>query len=301
MELQEINELLKGRKIWRCATSGGWDVLYKSNMLSFNYLKTVKNYKIINIEDEGPGYTNIENWVNKLRINDIIFIMEKKSFYGIAIAKTLYNPNVNSIVLNGVERPAIEVEYINKLETPIEHSNIILKPQPATFEPMNEEIVKKTIQLLFDKSKDSFHKLYKYLKASENDFNNELLDTKNKKYTGPLNQILYGPPGTGKTYNTINKAIEIVNQNYIFGDGIEGRKKTKEEFDRLVKGGQIVFTTFHQSMSYEDFVEGIKPQEPKKDGDQISYMVEDGIFKQICINAGKKTKLIQKVDEEEQD
>jgi hypothetical protein len=42
------------------------------------------------------------------------------------------------------------------------------------------------------------------------------------------------------------------------------------------------FTTFHQSFSYEDFVEGIKPQ---SDGGQLSYEVRDGIFKKACREA----------------
>lgn len=30
----------------------------------------------------------------------------------------------------------------------------------------------------------------------------------------PLNQILFGPPGTGKTFNTINKALEIIDNDF---------------------------------------------------------------------------------------
>jgi 5-methylcytosine-specific restriction enzyme B len=97
----------------------------------------------------------------------------------------------------------------------------------------------------------------------------------------PLNQILYGPPGTGKTYYTINKALEIL--------GITTLDKTRQEikdiFDKKVKEDRIVFTTFHQSLSYEDFVEGIKPI--LKDG-QIYYTVESGIFKRICDRINKK-------------
>lgn len=93
-----------------------------------------------------------------------------------------------------------------------------------------------------------------------------------------LNQILYGPPGTGKTYNTINKALEII------GESIQGktRQQIKDLFDTKMKEGQIVFTTFHQSMSYEDFIEGIKPIEPKIEGQPVTYKVVDGIFKQLC-------------------
>lgn len=45
-----------------------------------------------------------------------------------------------------------------------------------------------------------------------------------------------------------------------------------------------VFTTFHQSFSYEDFIEGIKPvmEEGKE---TISYQIENGIFKELCLKA----------------
>lgn len=98
-------------------------------------------------------------------------------------------------------------------------------------------------------------------------------------YTNSLNQILYGPPGTGKTYNTINKAISIINLDF---DLTQARHIVKKEFDRLVSDGLVVFTTFHQSMSYEDFIEGIKP---KTKGTDVIYEIEDGIFKKIADEA----------------
>ena len=99
----------------------------------------------------------------------------------------------------------------------------------------------------------------------------------------PLNQILYGPPGTGKTYNTVNKAIEIANPSFKIKVTVEDttRKQIKAEFDRLMKEGQIVFTTFHQSMCYEDFIEGIKP-ETTPDDKRVIYEVKPGIFKNLC-------------------
>jgi len=110
------------------------------------------------------------------------------------------------------------------------------------------------------------------------------LETKsNNNMALPLNQILFGPPGTGKTYNTINKAIAIANPGF---DLNQERTEIKKEFDRLMEEGQIVFTTFHQSMNYEDFIEGIKPViEPEKEGDPISYQIEHGIFRNLCIEA----------------
>jgi len=101
--------------------------------------------------------------------------------------------------------------------------------------------------------------------------------------TIPLNQILYGPPGTGKTYNTINKAVAIINPEF---DITLDRKLVNQEYDRLVKDGQIIFTTFHQSMSYEDFIEGIKPETIDN---EVVYEVKPGIFKLICEQAKTKT------------
>lgn len=115
---------------------------------------------------------------------------------------------------------------------------------------------------------------------------------KTASHKSPLNQILYGPPGTGKTYNSINKAIEIINPNF---DLTQDRETVKNEFDRLVAEGQIVFTTFHQSMSYEDFIEGIKPKidEDANENKQVVYEIEDGIFKRLVENA-KKVKTASK-------
>lgn len=95
-----------------------------------------------------------------------------------------------------------------------------------------------------------------------------------------LNTILYGPPGTGKTYSTIDKALEILNED------IEvGRELRKQVFAEYQKQGRIYFTTFHQNMSYEDFIEGIKPMPPNDDDDFLKYEVLDGLFMRACIEA----------------
>lgn len=108
-----------------------------------------------------------------------------------------------------------------------------------------------------------------------------------------LNQILYGPPGTGKTHNAINHALSIVNGRDVSELIAEQkadpakRVEAKKLFDDLVAKGQIQFVTFHQSYSYEDFVEGIKSV-VNSNGD-VEYRIEDGIFKRICNEAGKRS------------
>ena len=103
-----------------------------------------------------------------------------------------------------------------------------------------------------------------------------------------LNQILYGPPGTGKTYNTINRALEIID-----GEVPQDRSEAKARFKKLSKAGQIEFVTFHQSYGYEEFVEGIKAS---SDDGEISYDVEDGIFKKLSHRALQKNELLIDVD-----
>lgn len=97
----------------------------------------------------------------------------------------------------------------------------------------------------------------------------------------PQNIVLYGPPGTGKTFATIRVAVELVAPELLEGE-IPPREELKRKFDELAASGQIVFTTFHQSYSYEDFVEGLRAN--SKDG-SLEYAVEAGVFRRLCERA----------------
>lgn len=105
-----------------------------------------------------------------------------------------------------------------------------------------------------------------------------------------LNQILYGPPGTGKTYATINQALAILAPDFLAqnsGDDPESRQRLKAEFDRFVTAERVRFVTFHQSFSYEDFVEGLRAETDEASG-QLRYEVVDGVFKSLCDAAAAK-------------
>ncbi|MDI6049406.1 AAA family ATPase [Flavobacterium sp. XS2P24] len=139
---------------------------------------------------------------------------------------------------------------------------------------------------LFSKLADALNYLESNFGAIiRSEFKNIFLDSNsldNNMKIQPLNQILYGPPGTGKTYNTINKAIAIANPDF---DLKQNRDLIKVEYKRLVETGQIVFTTFHQSMSYEDFIEGIKPETKNE---KVTYEIKEGVFKKLCKEASAK-------------
>ncbi|KZY41797.1 hypothetical protein A3733_21150, partial [Pseudoalteromonas shioyasakiensis] len=107
-----------------------------------------------------------------------------------------------------------------------------------------------------------------------------------------LNTILYGPPGTGKTYHSIQAAVKAAEPEMYSALGIDessgSTPEQRAELTRLYKelydSGRIRFVTFHQSYGYEEFVEGLKAS---SDDGNISYDVEDGVFKAISIQAEK--------------
>lgn len=87
--------------------------------------------------------------------------------------------------------------------------------------------------------------------------------------------ILQGAPGTGKTYNTAALALSTLGISYDLNNHYE----IMEKYNKCIEDNRIYFTSFHQSMDYEDFIEGIKSEVV---GGGIKYVVKDGIFKEIC-------------------
>ena len=171
----------------------------------------------------------------------------------------------------------------------------ILNQQQTIFSAIEKELNRTQISGFLKHNKEELEKMAfdtdfrkEVLDQSENQINidelikkiNELMSNTDKTPAIPLNQILFGAPGTGKTYHTKKMAVEIIN-----GKKERTREEINKEYEELIEAGQIVFTTFHQSLSYEDFIEGIKPE--TIDGN-VTYEVKDGIFKSICKNAFSK-------------
>ena len=168
----------------------------------------------------------------------------------------------------------------------------VLKHQQSIFNAIEKELNRAQISGFLKHNKKELEKMAfdadfrkEVLDQSENQINinelikniNELMSNTDQTPATPLNQILFGAPGTGKTYHTKKMAVEIIN-----GKKARTREEINKEYEELIEAGQIVFTTFHQSLSYEDFIEGIKPE--TIDGN-VTYEVKDGIFKQLCSRA----------------
>ena len=148
-----------------------------------------------------------------------------------------------------------------------------------------------TISNFFDAFLCEYNESEDFENKPKEDLSNLNSSNESKTMNQPLNQILYGPPGTGKTYATKELAVKIANPGFLVAttlDEAEQRQEISKEYQRLFDAGQIVFTTFHQSMSYEDFVEGIKPVLDSEETDDatdekegLKYEIQDGIFKSI--------------------
>lgn len=93
----------------------------------------------------------------------------------------------------------------------------------------------------------------------------------------PLNTIFYGPPGTGKTYHTLLRAAEIIE-----GREIEDYAEAQRIFNENL-GDKIEFITFHQNYSYEDFIQGLRPD--TENGQELTFERKDGVFKRLADRA----------------
>ncbi len=102
------------------------------------------------------------------------------------------------------------------------------------------------------------------------------------------NIILYGAPGVGKTHNYKRLIAEIekgTSQNRLFKTIAKNEDTENYNYARYETSKQekrVEFVTFHQSYSYEDFIEGFRPNP------HANIILEDGIFKRFCDEAFKQ-------------
>lgn len=266
---------------------------YKENDL-------VKLLKDFNQKDLEEYYHFLDEIIEKFNLQQedkrLVFNLRDKKTIVLTIGQRyiwcVRDPKSNELTFGVISTNVFAKNHINYEGKPTAYLNNattiseIKNHQAKIFEAISEEL---------NRSQNSGYSKHnnKELEqmAFDLDFRNEILsqlanqteksmkNTQSNKKT-PLNQILFGAPGTGKTYNTKKIAVEIIN-----GVKERTREEINEEYENLVNAKQIVFTTFHQSLSYEDFIEGIKPE--TNDGNVI-YELKDGIFKYLCKAASLK-------------
>lgn len=109
------------------------------------------------------------------------------------------------------------------------------------------------------------------------------------------NIILQGAPGTGKTYETAELALSVMGDPMAKSDN---REDLMRRYRELINEKRIAFVTFHQTMDYESFVEGLKAVPVKDENEKViggvTYEPKPGIFREICSlaasNAGEEKK-----------
>ena len=95
------------------------------------------------------------------------------------------------------------------------------------------------------------------------------------------NIVLYGAPGTGKTYDVPEFAVRLCDPSFMVTD--PSREEIVSRYNQLKTEKRIAFTTFHQSLDYEDWIEGLRPV--VNENNQVTYEIESGIFKKLCEEA----------------
>ena len=95
------------------------------------------------------------------------------------------------------------------------------------------------------------------------------------------NVVLYGAPGTGKTYDVPELAVRLCDPAFMATE--PSREEIVSRYNQLKTEKRIAFTTFHQSLDYEDWIEGLRPV--VNENSQVTYEIESGIFKKLCEEA----------------
>ncbi|EFM37045.1 ATPase AAA [Campylobacter coli K7] len=248
----------------------------KDEIVNFDFLK---NYGFCVKLSYGKGTISKIPWIIFIRTDT----QEYKASYGIYVYCGIKRENGEIIVCIG-ESEDKTINYLAKNK--VDDYNTQFNKKTYDYKNLNNDIdlIIENMQWFAKLPLNEIQDRNDLSKSNNKEIRNDGSEMSNKKENKnlSLNQILYGPPGTGKTYHTIDKALEILGENLESRD----RDEKKAKFDEYVKDGQIVFTTFHQSYGYEEFVEGIKPMmNNEANSQEIQYEIKDGIFKDICNRA----------------
>lgn len=238
----------------------GWDDV--TDLKEFTSKEEIKNY-MKKVYDPSYSYKNnahcLWQFANEIKIGDVIFVkkgMHKIIGKGVVTSEYIYDSARETY------KHIRKVEWTNKGEW--EHPGqavmktlTCISPYPDYVQRLlslfAEDILEETSEQIEIKyppyTKDDFlNKVY-----MDEDTYNTLTELLEAKY----NVILQGAPGVGKTFAAKRLAYSIM-----------GQKDTS----------RVAMVQFHQSYSYEDFIQGYRPS---KDG----FELVNGAFYKFCKEA----------------
>lgn len=291
-----------------------------------NYLIQLKIFMGKNLTDNDITELNIANLLNnivsELRTNNKItyvqaftenennfYIRDGDEFYSLNTQETI--PSLSPSLLNGrklrylpdrqsLARIITELQkkditgaesYVSKLTTWSQNEYVKVKFTDELWKPLAVSRLNQGISTRQISVGDTEPLVVSILKEDIDETHDP--NTKEKKSSSVnKNMIFYGPPGTGKTYSLAKYAVAIIENKAI--EGIEeeiklsGYETVYQRYKEYKEKGQLEFTTFHQSYSYEDFIEGIRPLMGEEEESQLRYDIIPGVFKEFCTKAGQR-------------
>ena len=241
---------------------------------SINGYQNLSNeQKIIKFSNEASSFKtefdNYHNFASATTFNDLRSGARRYKYYlqYLEILKTMNKYDIDKLELNGAY---VFFEIFNS----------------GKYYPV-KSICNKNIEILeldenftTDEARDILNKIFN----KEQIINIRYLENRiiPESSINTKNIILYGVPGVGKTHN-ITKLINLIEKNKDSEQEIFSKITQNDESNELIADenlkSRVVFTTFHQSFAYEDFIEGFRPN----NAGQIT--LRDGIFKTICEDA----------------
>lgn len=269
--------------------------LFPSKPSFYDAINAFKNLKQVDWGNRGN---------NKVSNGDIVYLISGEDVKAISIKTKVINSEISKdALLNNDLSYFKESKRKVVLEKYIRLELICFTDQKKL---SLDNLIKNGLKKMPQGKQKIGEPLLDYIQLNDGDVDGYYQD--NSKHEGnmnnpSLNQILYGPPGTGKTYNSVIKALEIIQPEVIKQFKADGEKyetykdKLLPKYNELKEAGQIEFVMFHQSYGYEEFVEGVKPIPVGKHGnetEQMIYDVVDGVFKSIVkhINDAQQNKLV---------
>lgn len=143
------------------------------------------------------------------------------------------------------------------------------------------------------KMKEGVIKEKTFCELSANAYNRALNGAEQTRYDDIVgiwrrrkNIVLHGAPGTGKTYDIPELAVRLCDPSFMSKG--RSREEIVKRYNQLKDDERLTFTTFHQSLDYEDWIEGLRPV--VNETSQVTYEIEDGVFKRLC-EAAERSKL----------